>query len=190
MQTCVFIMCMIQNMYINSIIFILSCVNRTHTLCSSRLSCADSLDTTIMRGPARVYTSRVMWSTSLRRYGTWWYMNVSTYIVRDIILYMHIQCSRMYIYISGLCVCSCYVYHTWWIHMFASLRGLAFPPCLPSSAQRRECFTHTGVHTHKHIVFMHISSMYDTFNSVHARQVYHVRIALTSCFAGQVSVGA
>ena len=30
MQTCVFIMCMIQNMYINSIIFILSCVNRTH----------------------------------------------------------------------------------------------------------------------------------------------------------------
>jgi hypothetical protein len=31
--------------------------------------------------------------------------------------------------------------------MFASLRGLAFPPCLPSSAQRRECFAHTGVHT-------------------------------------------
>ena len=37
-------------------------------------------------------------------------MNVSTYIVRDIIVYMHIQCPRMYIYIYGLCICYMYTF--------------------------------------------------------------------------------
>ncbi len=37
-------------------------------------------------------------------------MNVSTYIVRDIIVYMHIQCPRMYIYIYGLCICYIYTF--------------------------------------------------------------------------------
>ena len=61
-------------------------------------------------------------------------MNVSTYIVRDIIVYMHIQCPRMYIYIYGLCICYMYTFFfknkAWRLHCICVCLYVCVSRCL------------------------------------------------------------